>query len=72
MILSIAKALVDDPDQIAISEIPGDNTVVISLKVASQDVGKIVGKKGRMANAIRTILTAASVKAKQRTVLEIS
>ena len=67
----IAKALVDDPDQVQVSEVVGDQTSVLELKVAKEDLGKVIGKQGRTARAMRTILSAASAKVKKRTVLEI-
>ncbi len=67
----IAKALVDDPDQVSVSEVKGDQTSVLELKVAKDDLGKVIGKQGRSARAMRTILSAASTKLKKRTVLEI-
>ena len=56
----IAKALVDSPDQVQVSEVSGDQTSVLELKVAKEDLGKVIGKQGRSARAMRTILSAAS------------
>lgn len=67
----IASALVDNPDEIAIGEVVGNQATVLELKVAKEDLGKIIGKKGRTAQAIRTILNASSAKTKKRTILEI-
>lgn len=67
----IAKALVDNPDQVKVSEIEGEKTSVIELNVSKEDLGKVIGKQGRTARAMRTILSAASTKAKKRAVLEI-
>jgi predicted RNA-binding protein YlqC (UPF0109 family) len=67
----IAKALVDNPDEVQVSEVVGDQTSVLELKVAKDDLGKVIGKQGRSARAMRTILSAASTKLKKRTVLEI-
>lgn len=67
----IAKALVDHPEEVAVSEIEGENTSVIELKVAKEDLGKVIGKNGRTARAMRTILSAASTKIRKRSVLEI-
>jgi hypothetical protein len=67
----MAKALVDNPDQVEVSEIAGRDTSVIQLKTAKEDMGKIIGKKGRNAQAMRTILNAASRKLNKRVVLEI-
>jgi hypothetical protein len=71
LIYYIAQALVDQPDQVAVSEIEGNQTSVLELKVAKEDLGKVIGKQGRTARAMRTILSAASAKIKKRTVLEI-
>lgn len=67
----IAQALVDNPDAVTVSEIEGNQTSVLELKVAKEDLGKVIGKQGRTARAMRTILSAASAKVKKRTVLEI-
>jgi predicted RNA-binding protein YlqC (UPF0109 family) len=67
----IAKALVDYPDQVQVSEVVGEQTSVLELKVAKDDLGKIIGRQGRSAKALRTILNAASTKLQKRTVLEI-
>ena len=67
----MAKALVDNPDQVEVTEIAGRDTSVIELKVAKEDMGKIIGKKGRNAQAMRTLLNAASAKLRKRVVLEI-
>jgi predicted RNA-binding protein YlqC (UPF0109 family) len=67
----IAKALVDHPEEVRVVEVVGEKTSVIELSVAKEDLGKVIGKQGRTARAIRTILTAASTKLKKRSVLEI-
>jgi predicted RNA-binding protein YlqC (UPF0109 family) len=67
----IAAALVDNPEQVAIEEVAGNQALVLELKVAKEDLGQIIGKKGRTAQAIRTILNASSAKTKKRTILEI-
>jgi predicted RNA-binding protein YlqC (UPF0109 family) len=67
----IAKALVDNPEQVKVKEVGGNHTSVLELLVAKEDLGKVIGKQGRTAQAIRTILSAASSKMKKRTVLEI-
>ncbi|WP_291322500.1 KH domain-containing protein [Desulfonatronospira sp.] len=67
----IAKSLVDNPDQVEVAEVEGEQTAVIELKVAKEDLGKVIGRQGRTARAMRTILGAASTKAQKRTVLEI-
>jgi predicted RNA-binding protein YlqC (UPF0109 family) len=71
LITYIAKALVDYPEQVAVSEVEGSQTSVLELKVAKEDLGKVIGKQGRTARAMRTILSAASAKVRKRTVLEI-
>ncbi len=67
----IAQSLVDNPDQVQVTEIEGEQTSVIELKVAKEDLGKVIGKQGRTARAMRTILSAASTKIRKRAVLEI-
>jgi hypothetical protein len=71
LIAYIAKALVDKPEEVAVTEIEGEQTSVIELKVAKEDLGKVIGKQGRTARAMRTILSAASTKINKRSVLEI-
>jgi predicted RNA-binding protein YlqC (UPF0109 family) len=71
LIAHMAKALVDKPEEVMVTEIEGQQTSVIELRVAKEDLGKIIGKQGRTARAIRTILGAASAKMKKRCVLEI-
>ena len=71
LIAYIAKALVDKPEEVVVTEIEGQQIYVIELKVAKKDIGKIIGKRGRTAEAIRTILTGASAKIKKRSILEI-
>ena len=67
----IAKALVDNPDEVAVNEIAGEQTTVFELRVAQSDVGKVIGKHGRTAHSIRTLLEAAGMKLRKRFVLEI-
>jgi uncharacterized protein len=67
----IAKALVDKPEEVVVTEIEGEQTSVIELKVAKEDLGKVIGKQGRTARAMRTILSASSTKLRKRSVLEI-
>ena len=67
----IAKALVDHPDQVRVTDIEGERTSVVELSVAKEDLGKVIGKQGRTARAIRTLLSAASTKVRKRSVLEI-
>jgi hypothetical protein len=71
LIKYIAQALVDHPDQVEVLEITGEQTSVLELKVAKEDLGKVIGKQGRTARAMRTILSAASTKLNKRSVLEI-
>jgi len=71
MIAFIAKALVDNPDQVEVRAVEGEQTSVIELRVAKEDLGKVIGKQGRTARAMRTILGAASTKLRKRAVLEI-
>ena len=71
LIREIAQALVDQPDEVTVTEIEGNQTTVLELKVAKTDLGKVIGKQGRTARALRTILNATSAKHKKRTVLEI-
>jgi hypothetical protein len=67
----IAKALVDNTDEVSVSEVEGNQTSVLELKVAKEDLGKVIGKQGKTARAMRTILGAASAKVQKRMVLEI-
>ncbi len=67
----IAKALVDYPEQVEVSELEGEQTSVIELRVAKEDLGKVIGKQGRTARAMRAILSAGSTKIRKRAVLEI-
>jgi len=71
LITYIAKSLVDRPEDVVVTEIEGEQTSVIELKVAKEDLGKVIGKQGRTARAMRTILSAASTKINKRSVLEI-
>ena len=67
----IAKALVDNPDEVKVSEVAGEQTTILELRVAQEDLGKVIGKQGRTARAIRTILSAAGMKLRKRFHLEI-
>ena len=71
LIKYIAQALVDNPEEVEVSEIEGGHTLVIELKVAKQDMGKVIGKQGHTIMAMRTVLNAASRKIKKNAVLEI-
>jgi predicted RNA-binding protein YlqC (UPF0109 family) len=67
----IARALVDSPDKVVVSQLDGEQTTILELKVAQEDLGKVIGKQGRTARAIRVILGAAGMKEKRRYNLEI-
>ncbi len=67
----IAKALVDSPDDVQVTEVSGEQTTVLELRVQSDDLGKVIGRQGRTARAIRTLLSAAGMKIHKRFVLEI-
>ena len=67
----LAKSLVDKPEEVQVTEVGGEQTIVYELRVAKEDLGKVIGKQGRTARAIRTILGTASAKLKKRAVLEI-
>ena len=71
LLIRIVKALVDNPEQVQVNEIASIQIVVLELRVAKSDMGKIIGKQGKTADAIRTVLNAASGKAGKRFVLEI-
>jgi len=71
LVVFIAQSLVDSPEQVSVTEVTGEQTAVLELKVASDDLGKIIGKQGKTAKAIRTILSAAAAKIRKRAVLEI-
>ncbi len=71
LILCIAKALVDNPDQVVVEEITTQQTLVLELRVAKEDIGKVIGKKGRTAQAMRTILSCASAKTQKKAILGI-
>jgi len=70
LILMIAKSLVDKPDEVYLQEVIGEKTTVLKLRVAKEDLGKVIGKQGKIAKAKRTILNAAATKLKKRAVLE--
>ena len=71
LIVLIAKSLVDKPDEVDLQEVTGERTTVFELRVAKDDLGKIIGKQGKTARAIRTILNATATKLKKRVVLKI-
>ena len=67
----MARSLVDQPDKVSVNEVTGEQTTVVELSVAKEDLGKVIGKQGRTAKSMRTILNAASTKLNKRSVLEI-
>ncbi len=67
----IAKSLVDNPDLVQVKEISGEQSIILELKVAPEDMGKVIGKQGRIAKAIRTVVKAAAIKENKRVVVEI-
>ena len=71
LVAYVAKALVDEPDEVEVNMIEGESSTILELKVAAGDIGKVIGKHGRIAKAIRTILSAASTGTGKRAVLEI-
>jgi len=71
LIEMISKSLVDYPDEVEVKEIQGEHSIILELHVAESDMGKVIGKQGRIAKAIRTVLKAAAVKDNKRVVLEI-
>jgi len=68
---AIAKALVDYPDEVSVNEVEGEKSLILELKVSKEDMGKVIGKQGRVAKAIRTVVKAAAVKESKRVVVEI-
>jgi predicted RNA-binding protein YlqC (UPF0109 family) len=71
LITEIVQALVDQPEQVSVNEIGGGHTIVLEVRVAKTDIGKVIGKRGRTAQAIRTVLSAASGKSRKRYIMEI-
>lgn len=71
LVVTMAKALVDKPDEVEIKEVEGDITTILELKVAKDDLGKVIGKQGKTAHAMRAILNATATKLRKRAVLEI-
>ena len=67
----LTKSLVDHPDAVVVTEVEGEQTVTLELKVAPDDMGKVIGKQGRIAKAIRTVIKAAAIKENKRVILEI-
>jgi len=71
LVVLLAKALVDNPEAVEVNEIEGEKSVILELKVAPDDMGKVIGKQGRIAKAIRTVAKAAAAKEGKRVVVEI-
>ena len=71
LVETIAKSLVDNPDKVQVNEVIGEQSVIIELRVAPEDMGKVIGKQGRIAKAIRTVVKAAAIKENKRVVVEI-
>jgi predicted RNA-binding protein YlqC (UPF0109 family) len=71
LVMTMVKALVDKPDEVSLREVEGEKTTVLELRVAKEDLGKVIGKQGKTAKAMRTILNATATKLKKRAVLEI-
>ncbi|MGL5780118.1 KH domain-containing protein [Cetobacterium sp.] len=67
----IAKSLVDRPEEVRVNEIAGEQSIILELKVAPEDMGKVIGKQGRIAKAIRTVVKAVAIKEEKRVVVEI-
>lgn len=67
----IAKSLVENPDEVIVNEVNGEQSIILELKVAPEDMGKIIGKQGRIAKAIRTVVKAAALKQNKRVIVEI-
>ncbi len=71
LLLLIAKALVDNPEEVSVNEVEGEQSIILELKVAKDDMGKVIGKQGKIAKAIRTVIKSAAVKENKRVVVEI-
>lgn len=67
----IAKALVDFPEQVDVQQVEGERSIILELRVAAEDMGKVIGKQGRIAKAIRTVVNAAAIKENKRVMVEI-
>jgi predicted RNA-binding protein YlqC (UPF0109 family) len=67
----IAKALVDNPDEVSVNEVEGEQSLILELRVAEEDMGKVIGKQGRIAKAIRVVMKAAAIRENKRVVVEI-
>ena len=71
LVESMAKSLVDNPDSVVVNEVNGEQSIILKLTVAPEDMGKIIGKQGRIAKAIRTVIKAVAVKQNKRVIVEI-
>ncbi len=71
LLIIIAKSLVDNPDSVKVNEITEEHSIILELKVAEEDMGKVIGKQGRIAKSIRTVVKAAAIKENKRVVVEI-
>lgn len=71
LVETIAKSLVDNPEMVQVNEVAGEQSIILELKVAPDDMGKVIGKQGRIAKAIRTVVKAAAIKENKRVVVEI-
>ncbi|MEG0306893.1 MAG: KH domain-containing protein [Clostridium sp.] len=71
LLVIIAKSLVDSPEAVTVNEIVGEQSIILELKVAQEDMGKVIGKQGRIAKSIRTVVKAAAIKENKRVVVEI-
>ncbi len=71
LLLTLAQALVDHPDQVSVNQIEGERSIILELRVAQEDMGKVIGKQGRIARAIRTLVKAAAAQQSKRVVVEI-
>ncbi|NLU52213.1 MAG: KH domain-containing protein [Clostridiaceae bacterium] len=67
----IAKSLVDNPDEVSVNEVEGEQSIILELRVSEDDMGKVIGKQGRIAKAIRVVMKAAAIKENKRVVVEI-
>ncbi len=67
----VAKALVDNPEEVSVNSIDGEKSIILELRVSPEDIGKVIGKQGRIAKSIRTLLSAVSARSGKRVVLEI-
>jgi len=71
LVETIAKSLVDNPEKVQVNEVYGEQSIIVELRVAPEDMGKVIGKQGRIAKAIRTVVKAAAIKENKRVVVEI-